>query len=207
MKIQFSIILMLLAYACTAQQFSEEDMQRIKSYCRGEFVTTDTAIAKGNRKLTIKPFWEKRKDGLWLYVTEKEQKETVTVEDFFVWHFYRESNEVLLLQLLQFKEKMKAIEMSNTNIIKDTSVFLSDLKSMNSCELYLKKDKLNNYEGHSKGKDCYIESTNSEYIEFGAVLKNDGITWWSKGFDKEDKQVMGPSEGYKYKKIVPAKKK
>jgi hypothetical protein len=206
MKIQFSIILVLAAYACTAQQFSEEDIQRLKLYCRGEFATTDTAISKQQRRLTVKPFWEKRKDGLWLFVTEKAQKETITVEDFFVWHFYRESNEVLLLQLLQFKDKMKAIELANINI-KDTSIFLSDLKSMNSCELYFKKDKLNNYEGRSKGKDCYIESTNSEYIEFGAVLKNDCITWGSKGFDKDDKQVMGPGEGYNYKRVVTAKKK
>jgi CpeT/CpcT family (DUF1001) len=208
MKILFPVILAMICGLSMAQSISEQDVQRLKSYAVGEY-EVDT-IGKGKRiepgKLSIKPFWPTRKDGVWLLVTETAQKKAEQQDNFFVWHFYRESNEVLLLQLLQFKEADRAKELV-MGTKKDTDIFLYDLKSLNSCELYLSKDKFNNYTGTGKGKDCYLESEKAEYIVFQAVFKKNTLSWFTKGFDKDDKQVLGPMEEYSYNKIVGIKKK
>ncbi len=205
MKILFAIILAIIASSSIAQSILEQDVQRLKSYAIGEY-EVDT-IGKGKRiepgKLSIKPFWQKRKDGVWLLVMETVQEKQ---DNFFIWHFYRESNEVFLLQLLQFKEAAKAKELAMGSK-KDTDIFLYDLKSMNSCELYLTKDKSNNYIGAGKGKDCYLESGKAEYVVFVAAFKKNSLSWYAKGFDKNDKQIMGPVEEYSYNKIVGLKKK
>jgi hypothetical protein len=208
MKILIPVILSMMTISSRAQSILEQDVQRLKTYAIGEY-DVDT-IGKGKQiepgKLSIKPFWQKRKDGVWLFVMETVQKKEEKHNDFFIWHFYRESNEVFLLQLLQFKEAAKAKELA-MGVKKDTDIFLYDLKSMNSCELYLTKDKFNNYRGISKGKDCYQESVKAEYLVFEAMFKKNSLSWYAKGFDKDDKQILGPVEEYSYNKIVGLKKK
>lgn len=207
MKFQFSIILVTIAYVCNAQSFSEEDVLRLKLFCTGDY-KTDTSAWKtdGQRKLIVKPFWEKRKDGAWLLVAETLRQNKDTSEHFYVWHFYRESNSILLLQLLQFKDVAIAKEIIG-GARKDKDVFLQDLKNMVGCELYITKDNSNNYNGKSKGKDCYIDSLSTEYFLYEAEFKKNILSWGAKGFDKDDKQIVGSPKGYNYLRIVTAIKK
>jgi CpeT/CpcT family (DUF1001) len=208
MKILFPIILLIMGNSSIAQSISEQDVQRIKSYTVGEY--QEDTLSKGKRTepatLSVRPFWQKRKDGVWLFVIETVKNNEAQDNDFFIWHFYRESSEIFLLQLLQFKEIEKAKELA-LGAKKDTDIFLYDLKSMNSCELYLTRDKFNNYQGVGKGKDCYLESEKAEYVVFEAEFKKNSLSWYVKGFDKDDKQVPAPVRGYRYSKIVGLKKK
>jgi hypothetical protein len=207
MKFQFSIILLMIACLCNAQSFSEEDVLRLKLYCTGDF-KSDTSEWKtyGLRKLMVKPFWEKRKDGAWLLVAETLRQKNDTSGHFYVWHFYRESNSILLLQLLQFKDVAIAKEIIG-GTRKDKNVFLQDLKNMVGCELYIARDNSNNYSGKSKGKDCYIDTMNTEYFLYEAVFKKNELSWGAKGFDKNDKQIVGSAKGNNYLRIVTPIKK
>jgi hypothetical protein len=207
MKILLSGIFAVICYAGIAQSFTEQDLQRIKSYCKGEFMSDTSALAGNPRKkLSVRPLWEKRKDGIWLLVTMDLPEKDSIAGNAFVWHFYTESNAVLLLQLLSFKEPEKVKELK-TGVKKDTDILLQDLKSMNGCELYLTRDKQGNYTGQSKGKDCYLETFHAEYVQYEAAFQKNSLTWKAKAFDKEDKLLMPDIPADAYKKIPPVNKK
>jgi hypothetical protein len=204
MKAIFSIILCTAIFSVTAQQFVPSDVQQLKAYCKGIFVT-DSSNANGRYKtLSIKPFWEQRKDGVWLLVKQSWENESDSSGVFFVWHFYLESSKVLPLQLLYFKDSLKAVALFSGRL-KEETLLLQDITAMNDCEIYLTKEKSEVFKGFTKGKDCFRNTIAAEYLIYTAEFSKTNIAWGEAGFDKNEKQVWGEATPSRYKKRISSK--
>jgi hypothetical protein len=178
-------LFVIFSFSANAQKYAARDLQKIKLYCTGSFVselhaTTDSLTAR----LRIRPIWNKRKDGVWLFAEKKG-----SVDQYQVWHFYIEDDSTLLLQCLSFKEENQAVQLGKDFTLQSKLKFYN-LLNRHGCELYLKKNKLG-YNGYSVGKDCYPEKNGVEYAQYAIDINKSGILLKEAGYSKDDKLLYG----------------
>ncbi|MEO5685144.1 MAG: CpcT/CpeT family chromophore lyase [Chitinophagaceae bacterium] len=179
------VLILLLPLFAGAQKFSAADLRQLKTFSTGAFsndvqVKADTHFV--NAGLTVQPIWQKRKDGIWMFT------ERVDTGHFFqVWHFYLQDDTTLILQLLDFKETQKAVQLSR-EIKQESNLYLYHLFTRHGCEVYLKRNKTG-YAGDSFGKDCFSNVPGIEYLAYHIEVKKNTISWQEGGFDKEDKAI------------------
>jgi len=194
---RYCLLIMLFPLFVQAQHYTASDIRQLKMYSSGIFsndvqVKADTQFVPAT--LHMQPIWQKRKDGAWIFA-----ERTDTGVCYQVWHFYLQDDTTLVLQFLNFKETQKAIELSR-NIKKQSNLFIYHLFSRHGCEVYLKKNKTG-YEGTSLGKECFVSSGGSEYLDLTVGFTKNSIEWQQVNFDKDDKEIPGPLKGrYKFMK-------
>ena len=174
-----------------AQKFSAADLKLLKLYSTGSFsnevqAKADTHFIKTTLKM--QPIWQQRKDGIWMFAEKAD-----TAQRYQVWHFYKQDDTTMVLQFLDFKEKQKALQVSQ-DVKQQANLNLYNLFTRHGCEVYLKKNK-SSYAGSSEGKDCFLDIPGTEYFSYKAALTKNSISLLETGFNKDDKQVMGSTSG------------
>jgi CpeT protein len=191
LMMRLCLLVIVIPFFANAQHFSTADLKLLKRYSTGSFsnegqAKADTHFVKTG--LQIQPIWQKRNDGVWLFV-----QQTDSSVQFQVWHYYIQDDTTLILQFLQFKEAGKAVQL-NKDITQQSKLNLYHLLTRHGCEVYLKKDK-KGYTGVSAGKDCFAEIKGVEYLSENISITRNNIVKLEIGFDKEDKQVYGAVNG------------
>jgi CpeT/CpcT family (DUF1001) len=197
------LLAIILPFFVNAQHFSNADLKLLNVYSAGSFsneiqAKADTHFVKAG--LQIEPIWQKRKDGVWMFV-----QQTDSLVQYQVWHYYIQDDSTLILQFLQFKDAGRALQLSK-DIHLQSKLNLYDLLTRHGCEVYLKKDK-KGYAGATMGRDCFAAISGVEYLSENISITRNSITKLEMGFDKDDKLVYGSVAGaYNFmKQIKPSK--
>ncbi len=132
-------------------------------------------------------------------------KQTDSLEQYQVWHYYIQDDTTLILQLLQFKVIEKA-KLLVKDINQQAKLNIFDLLTRHGCEIYMKKIN-NGYTGATAGNDCYTSFNDAEYLTENISVTKSSITRLEMGFNKEDKKVYGYVDAvYNFtRKIKPSK--
>lgn len=69
------------------------------------------------------------------------------------------------------------------------------LEERTGCEVYLELKEGGYYEGSTKGKDCVSTIRGASYATSKVKVEDNQITSWDQGFNAEDEQVWGATEG------------
>lgn len=78
----------------------------------------------------------------------------------------------------------------------------SILEERKGCSVFLKKIANNQYEGSTDGKSCLSTMRGASYASSVVSIKPSIISSWDQGFNSEDNQVWGATEGpYVFKKL------
>jgi hypothetical protein len=194
------IILLIFPLLAGAQKFSAADLRLLKSYSTGVF--SNGAQTKADTQLIqpvlkVQPLWQKRKDGIWLFI-----EKTDTGHRYQVWHFYLQDDSTVLMQFLDFKENQKAVQLSQ-DIKQQSALYLNNLLIRQGCEGYLKKNKMQ-YTATSGGKDCLAGKSGIEYLTCRITITKNSIVWQETGFDKDDKPLTGEAHNFS-KQVIPLK--
>jgi CpeT/CpcT family (DUF1001) len=196
------LLAIAIPFFVNAQHFSTADLKLLKTYSSGSFSNESQAKADSHfikSNLQLQPIWQKRKDGVWIFV-----QQTDSLVQYQVWHYYIQDDSTLILQFLHFKETDKAIQLSK-DITQQSKLNLFNLLTRHGCEVYLKKNK-KGYEGSSTGKDCFAEIKGVEYLSVSISVTRNDIAKLETGFDKEDKQVYGSAGAYHFIKQIKSLK-
>ncbi len=188
---RYLLLIMLFPVIASAQKLGQADIKQLKLYSSGVFSNEVQAKADThfvNTSLKIKPIWQKRKDGAWLFCEKAD-----TQFNYQVWHFYLQDDSTILLQFFEFKDTAQAGRLSKNIMVQD-KLYLNTLSARNGCEVYLKKNK-SGYAGTSSGKDCFVKQPGIEYVLIAIEISKNTINWQQTAFDVEDKEVPGFANG------------
>lgn len=71
----------------------------------------------------------------------------------------------------------------------------ADLRENAGCAVYYKQDRQGIYRGHTRKKSCPSELKGASYATSRQSVGNSFIQIWDRGFDKNDAQVWGATQG------------
>jgi hypothetical protein len=194
------IIAFIFPLLAGAQKFSAADLRLLRSYSTGVFSNNVQAKADTHfiqSMLKVQPLWQKRKDGIWLFI-----EKTDTGHRYQVWHLYLQDDTTVLMQFLDFKENQQAVQLSR-DMKQQSGLRLNNLLIRQGCEGYLKKDKMR-YTATSKGKDCLANRAGIEYLTYTITFTKNSLEWQETGFNKDDKPLTGSAYNF-IKQVTPLK--
>jgi len=195
---------LLLPLFGAAQKFTAADLRQLKIYSTGVFGNNENGVKPDSgllqSDLLIKPIWQKRKDGLWMFVEKSD-----TGHYYQVWHYYLQDDSTLVLQFFDFKDPEKAL-LLHKDIKQQSNLYLYNLFTSHGCDVYLKKNNTG-FAGHTSGRECFTSIPGAEYNEMKIDITKDAITWQQTPFDKENKEVRTALNGlFSYKLKRPRNK-
>lgn len=170
----------------------------VGSYDNVEQAATDSAFYKIS--LQMKPVWQKRKDGFWLYVEQAMLNEISRPYRQRMYHLYLQDDSILVSQVFEFKEPSLYIGWWATPARFDSLKFAA-LSSRVGCEVYLRKNKSGQFEGATDGKECVSSLKGASYATSEVIVEKGQVLSWDRGWNADGIQVWGSVKGpYRFKK-------
>lgn len=202
MKFNYLIIAIIFA-AFIAKADDNNELDKLVNLMTGKFSSGEqSALDSSYFHITLKmyPIWTER-DGKWLYV----EQAVATMQD----EPYRQR--VYKLEQIsdtEFASRVFSIESEERFIGKWAEPeFFDDfdesiLSERIGCTVYLKKINENIYDGSTNGADCESSLREAKYATSRVFISKVGINSWDQGFNADNHQVWGATEGgYVFKRL------
>jgi hypothetical protein len=202
-------LLVILAGKLNAQdnpsaKDNSNDLSLLVSYMEGSFSSEEQSKADTNYfdiRLQMKRIWTDRADAIWIYV---EQAVSSKLDKPYRQRVYR----VLPLKdgtiesvVFTFPDPLKyAGEWKKDEPLLDLTP--ADLILRVGCSVFLSKVGDSSFVGSTRDKGCESDLRNAKYASSEVVINKDGMKSWDRGFNENDEQVWGATNGgYVFKKI------
>ena len=187
-----------------SQKENLSDIALLLSYMQGSFSSEEQSKADTNYfdiRLQMKPMWKIRSDAHWIYV---EQAVASKMDKPYRQRVYRVSqlpDGTFESAVFTFPEPLKyAGDWKKDNPLEELSP--SDLIERKGCSVFLSKNDDGSFTGGTKGKGCESDLRNAKYASSEVVINKEGMKSWDRGFNENDEQVWGATNGgYIFKKI------
>jgi hypothetical protein len=178
---------------CQAQS---KDLKKLAKFMIGSFSSEkqfkEDTVNYFDIRLKIVPIWQKRKDGIWLYV---EQAAANTLDKPYRQRIYQLTERqkgVFESAVYTFKNPLRFAQ--KPDLIAAT-LSPDSLSARDGCSVILSKKDNDTFEGSTEGKKCPSELRGAAYATSVVTLTAKSLLSWDKGFDDKDKQVWGATKG------------
>lgn len=194
----------LLNNFCIAgEKLNDKDVKTLSQWMTGSFSSKQQALNDSDYfeiHLHMKPIWEDKKDGTWLYVEQAMQGSLDKPYRQRVYHVYLENDTTIISHVYNIKNPMRfAGDWKKNNPL--STLTLDSLEDRKGCSIHLHKTKEGIFEGSTHEKDCESVLKGASYASSIVSISNKLLLSWDRGFDKESKQVWGATKGgYKFVK-------
>lgn len=187
-----------------SQKDNLSDISLLLSYMQGSFSSEEQSKADTNYfdiRLQMKPIWTNRSDAHWIYV---EQAVASKMDKPYRQRVYRVSqlpDGTFESAVFTFSDPLKyAGDWKKDNPLEELSP--SDLTERKGCSVFLVKNEDGSFTGGTKGKGCESDLRSAKYASSEVVINKEGMKSWDRGFNENDEQVWGATNGgYIFKKI------
>lgn len=189
---------------CIAQQHvGQAELELLRSHMSGSF--SSALQAKNDSDfyeihLHMKPIWEDRKDGFWLYV---EQAIVSALDKPYrqrIYHVSLLNDTTLSSSVFELKSPLRfAGAYNNVDLLK--SLTADSLEAREGCTIYLHPRSNHTFVGSTFQQACLSSLRGATYATSEVVISKDLLVSWDRGWDSQGKQVWGAvSSGYQFVK-------
>lgn len=202
---QIIIILLLSCSMATWAQkkVSDTDLALLKTFMSGAF--SSELQAKNDTDfydihLHMKPIWETRKDGFWLYV---EQAIASALEKPYRQRVYQVTmlnDTTIVSKVFEMKSPLRfAGAYKNTDLLKSLTVDSLELRE--GCSILLHSRSNGTFVGSTNQQDCLSSLRGASYATSEVVISKEKLVSWDRGWDSDGKQMWGAiKSGYQFVK-------
>ena len=189
--------LALFSFSACQSTSDEERANALMQVMMGSYDSEAQSIADTtyfNISLHMYPIW-KESGGYWLYV---EQALASTQDRPYRQRVYKiEAHDQKLMKSAVYTLKDQEHFIGKWNATDFFDQFTSEelLEERIGCEVYLELKEGGYYEGSTQGKGCVSTIRGAAYATSKVKVENDQITSWDQGFNSDDEQVWGATEG------------
>ena len=150
--------------------------------------------------------WPQRADGIWLYV---EQAAATRLDKPYrqrVYHVHARDDQTLASVVYTLPEDpLQYAGAWRTPAIFD-ELSPADLTEREGCAIILAKQSDGSYSGSTHEKDCQSELRGASYATSDVVITPAMLKSWDRGYNQNDEQVWGATEGpYEFIKLPQSK--
>jgi hypothetical protein len=196
----FFLTVLIAGFITTTSQcqpLTQKDLQKLASTMAGEF--SSEAQSKQDTsyfhiKLRMKPIWQDRTDGYWLYVEQSLASKQEKPYRQRVYHLYLAGDSTVVSKVFEMKNPLKYTR-GWEDESKLAGLSPDSLVDRQGCSIYLHKREKNVFTGSTPGKECLSSLRGSAYATSAVTVYPDKLVSWDRGWDKEDKQVWGAEKG------------
>lgn len=204
------VLAVLGVVGCSQQRSAFEGrrgsgLDELRGYMTGRFSSAEQHVADPENYyhivLHMKPVWEERADGPWLYVEQAVADKPERPYRQRVYHLtdngdgtYSSVVYELPGEALDFAGAHKDVELL-------AGVGPADLKEREGCTLTLQRRADGAFAGATNGDDCKSSLRGASYATSEAVIDSEKLVTWDRGFDADANQVWGATlGGYVFKR-------
>jgi hypothetical protein len=206
MKNSILLLLLIIPFCvCAQKKLGQSDIDLLKNYMTGSF--TSELQSKNDSDffdihLQMKPIWEERKDGFWLYV---EQAIVSALEKPYrqrIYHVNLLNDTTIISEVFEMKSPMRfAGAYKNAALL--SSLTTDSLEARAGCGILLHVRSNGTFVGSTKNNDCLSSLRGASYATSEVVIHKQLLVSWDRGWDATGKQVWGAvKSGYQFVKLV-----
>jgi hypothetical protein len=149
--------------------------------------------------LHTRRIWTNRKDACWLYVEQAEHDKPQNPYRQRIYKLYRDQKH-FISKVFEIKDPARL-----TGAWRDgfdiSFLTATDLVDRPGCELMLKKEG-KRFVGSTDGRRCISALRGASYATSEAIISEESVLTWDRGWNNEGKQVWGSTKGgYIFRRI------
>jgi CpeT protein len=204
-RILLTAVIIVSAFSVYAQKkIRKNDLEKLFHMMSGSFSSEAQAFRDTNYydiRLQMKPIWGNLKNGYWFYVEQAMAKSMNKPYRQRVYHLYKLNDTCIVSQVYNLKDPLRfAGEFKKDNPLEHLT--MDSLETKEGCAIYLLKKKKDHFSGSTPGKQCSSNLRGATYATSEVTVVNGMLISWDRGFDENDKQVWGATNGgYMFIKI------
>jgi len=197
----FGLIIFSPVILFAQKKIVKEDLNRLKLYMSGSFnseLQSKNDSDFFNIHLTMKPIWEDRTDGFWLYVEQAIVSSLDRPYRQRIYHVNIFNDTVIKSEVFEMKSPLRFAG-AFKDISKLKSLTLDSIESRTGCAILLKVQKDKSFIGSTNQQDCASSLRGATYATSEVLIFEDKLVSWDRGWDKDAKQVWGAVKwGYQF---------
>lgn len=208
MKKIIVLLAVIIAVSCKLGQNKstqkDAELTELVNLMQGTYSSEKQAAADTSYysiSLRMIPIWKNK--GNYLYVEQalfKKQDKPYRVR---IYKVSRKNNEEFVSEIHTLKNEKEWIGKWRTPEAFD-ALSENDIELKPGCEVVLKRIGKNHFSGSTGAKTCPSELRGASYATSKVTIKEGQIISWDQGFDQNDKQVWGATQGgYVFDKLKP----
>jgi hypothetical protein len=190
-------------YACnstknsTQPTSSEKELVAFQQLMAGKYNSQIQSVKDTsyfNISLVMKPIWQDRKDGKWLYV---EQAMVTKLDKPYrqrVYHLQHPSSTIFTSDIYTIKDAMSFAGAQNDEA-KMQRLSFDKIELKDGCTVTLNAKGKNEYEGGTNADHCPSDLRGAQYATTKITMQNGELISWDQGFDAKGAQVWGATKG------------
>ncbi len=144
--------------------------------------------------LKMKPIWEHRNDGQWLYVEQAVGNRLDQPYRQRVYHLTQLTDQRFSSAVYELPDA-KAVVGAYENPALLAGLTPADLNIRTGCAVILEQTGPETYSGTTQEKACLSQLRGASYATSKVTISPAGISSWDQGFDANDQQVWGATDG------------
>ena len=193
--------------ACGCADSTEEDLATLAEWMTGSFSSQAQAEADTNFfdiRLEMKPIWQQRADGPWLYVEQAAAESLDRPYRQRVYRLIRADDQTLRSDVFTLPGDPLAFAGAwrSPNSLDDIEPH--DLVQREGCAILLRQINSETFAGGTEAKSCSSSLRGATYATSDVVVTPLQLLSWDRGFDDSDRQVWGAETGpYVFVKQTP----
>lgn len=199
MKKIIVLLAVVIAVSCKSGQNKttqkDAELSELVNLMQGTYSSEKQAAADTayySISLRMVPIWKNK--GNYLYVEQalfKKQDKPYRVR---IYKVSRKNNNEFISEIHTLKNEKEWIGKWRTPEAFD-ALTENDIELKPGCEVVLRRLGKNHFGGSTGAKTCPSELRGASYATSKVTLKEDQIISWDQGFDQNDKQVWGATQG------------
>jgi len=175
----------------TDKQLSQFASMLIGKYSSKKQAEQDTTYF--NISLIMKPIWQDRNDGIWLYIEQAVAAKPDKPYRQRVYRLLHPSSTTFTSDIYTIKNALDFAGLQNDDNKKALLTF-DKIELKDGCSVTLDYEN-GMYQGGTLGDNCPSELRGAKYATTKITLKEGRLESWDQGFDSTGKQVWGATKG------------
>lgn len=203
------VVILLFSVSCLVGCASSEDadMAILESWMTGTFSSGRQAAADSENyfdiRLVMIPVWTDRADGPWLYVEQAAASALGRPYRQRVYHLVNDGDGDYRSEVYTLPGKPLDVAGCWRAEIPLHGITPEDLALREGCAIHLRRTP-EGFVGSTRGKGCSSKLGDAAYATSEVTIVENLVTSWDRGFDADDVQVWGATEGaYEFVRISP----
>jgi len=177
----------------------QSDLHTLRDWMAGSFSSADQHLSDPDNyydiRLHMAPIWKHRNDGSWLYVEQAAAQNSGRPYRQRVYHLRVNPDKTLESVIYELPGDPLRFAGAWKEPARLDALSPNDLVLRDGCSITLRKDRNGTFIGSTSGKGCKSNLRGASYATSEVVIWPDRLTSWDRGFDVEERQVWGATEG------------
>jgi len=195
---QFTLFLVVIALvACQSGPEAPSDLDMLTGYMTGSFDSAAQAASDSTYfdiKLHMVSIWAERTDGHWMYVEQAASEQQDRPYRQRVYQVTQEADGRFKSAVFTMPEPLRfAGAWQDATLLNNLTPEI--LEERTGCAVYLEKQPDGTFAGETAPKACGSVLRGATYATSSVIVTPTEIRSWDQGFNAEDEQVWGATEG------------